>query len=269
MRHLYLITLFAFFSLNCFSQSDSENKIIGEWYYCDLSKFIFSSENIFQLQIDNKLLVEGNYSFVQNDTIRVSVEGNFFMDYIYEYFNDTLVLYTYKSKNGPLKNHIDEIILLTKRNKVKSQSDTLISLYTDKFILPENYSGIVYVNYNQPTGQTQCFDSAENRIIKIPSCGYLKTQFKESPLQYALEKMCFIQNEEYIPFFIDSKIVKMTETQLKQEGFDYESRYVCVFGFNQASREYINHIFDENIQGNVLMFQVDTLKNILENLRKY
>jgi hypothetical protein len=61
----------------------------------------------------------------------------------------------------------------------------------------------------------------------------------------------------------------MTETEKKQAGFDNESRYVCVFGFNQVSRENINHIFVESIQGNVLMFQVDTLKNILENLRKY
>jgi len=269
MRHLYLITLLAFFSLNCFSQPDSESKVIGEWFYYDLSKFTFTSENIFQLHIGNKLLIEGNYSFIHNDTIRVFIEGNFFMDYIYKYFNDTLVLYTYKSKHGPLKNHIDEITLLTKRTKVKSQIDTLISLQTDKFILPESYTGIVYVNYNQTEEQAQICDSVGNRIIKIPSCGYVKTSFKEDPLQYALEKMCFIQNEKCIRFFIDSKIVLMTESELKQAGFDYDSIYVCVFGFNQASRKNINDIFGENIQGNVLMFQVDTFKNILVNLRKY
>jgi len=269
MRRLYLVIFFALFGLNCFSQSENESKILGEWYYYDLSKFTFSRENIFQLQVGNKLLIEGTYSFVHNDTIRVFFENNLFIDYIYTYYNDTLVLYTYKSKYGPLKNHIDEIILLTRRNKVKSLPDTLINLQTDKFVLPVDYTGIVYVSYNQPKGQVQSFDNVKNRIIKIPSCGYTKTSFKEDPLQYALEKMCFIQNEEYIPFFIDSRITKMTESELKQAGFDYESKYVCVFGFNQASRENINDIFGEDIQGNVLMFQVDTLKNILENLRKY
>jgi len=269
MRHLFLILFIFFNCFSSFSQSDTESKVIGDWYGSGETKFLFSSENIFQLHIGNKLFINGKYSFIDSDTIRVFVEDNFFMDYVYVYFNDSLVLYTYKSKSGQLRNHIDEITLLTRINKVSLNNSPSTYSQTDKFVLHDNYVGLVYVSFNQKVEHVQRFDSVGNRIIEIPSCGYIKTSFKEEPLKYALEKMSFIQNEKYIPFFIDSKILNLTDTELKQAGFDREKLYVCVLGFNQSSRKEINGIFGEDIQGNVLMFQVDTLKIILDDFKKY
>lgn len=242
---------------------------MGDWYGAGETKFSFKSENIFQLHIGNKLFINGKYSFIDSDTIRVFMDDNFFMDYVYSYFNDSLVLYTYKSKYGQLRNHIDEITLLTRINKVSLNNSPSTISQTDKFVLHDNYVGLVYVSFNQKCEKSLRVDSVGNRIFEIPSCGYMKTSFKEEPLKYALKKMSFIQNEKYIPFFVDSEIIKLTELELKQAGFDSEKLYVCVLGFNQSSRKEINGIFGEDIQGNVLMFQVDTLKNILEDLKKY
>lgn len=269
MKKLLLIFFHIIFTLAVYCQSDNESKIFGEWYDYSQSKFSFNRENIFQLHFGNKLLINGKYSFIANDTLRVFVEDNFFIDYVYAYFNDTLILYTYKNHNGTLKNHLDEITLLTKRNSVKKPIDTLISLRNDKFILPDNYIGLVYVNFNQFDGQVQNFDNAENRIIRIPDCGYTKTIFKENPLKYALEKMCFIQSETNIPFFIERKIRRMNEKELEEAGYNLESIYVCIEGYNQTSRKYINEIYGQEIQGNVLMFKIDTLKNILSSWKKY
>lgn len=44
-----------------------------------------------------------------------------------------------------------------------------------------------------------------------------------------------------------------------------DSVYVCLYDFNQISREEINSMFGERVDGNVLCFRRDTLKNLLDN----
>lgn len=269
MKITFLILFPFLITFNIYSQFDTESKILGEWVDNGQPKFLFNSENIFQLNLENNLVIEGNYILIEPDTLRVFLEDAFFIDYVYKYFNDSLVLYSFKNHSGPLKEHLDEITLLTRRNNSRQCIDTLISLRNDMFLLPDNFIGKVYVNFDQIDGQTQNFDNEGNRIIKIPESGYVKTIFKEEPLKYALEKMCFIQKETALPYFIESKKRKMNEKEFIEEGYNLESVYVCIEGYNQTSRKIINEVYGQEIKGNVLMFQIDTLKNILNSWKKF
>lgn len=268
MKKISLIFFLIIFSFTVYSQFERKSKIVGEWYDTNLTKFSIDSINNFQMYFGDRLLIDGKYILIANDTLRVFEHDEFFIDYIYAHFNDTLILYTYKNYKGPLKDHLDEITLLTKRNSINKTIDTLISLTYDKFILPDNFIGLVYVNFNQSNGHNQNLDSVGNGIINIPICGYTKTNFKEDPLKYALEKMRFIQGERNIPFFIERKIRHMNKTELKEAGYKLDSVYVCVEGYNQTSRKYIDEIYGQKVQGNVLMFKIDTMKNIIFSWKK-
>ena len=67
---------------------------------------------------------------------------------------------------------------------------------------------------------------------------------------------------ELFPFIIDDT---MEAKDLLT--YNVDSVYVCVYGFNQVGRNVINEVFKETIDGNVLMLEVDTLKNLIPKMK--
>ncbi len=129
------------------------------------------------------------------------------------------------------------------------------------FDLHPGFTGDVYVVYNPAdsayTGET----GMGSRNIGISPAGLARTAFPAPLAAYAFERLEFTCNGHPLPFFLDD----LQDDKYRQHEDLFDSLCVEIYGFNQVDRKIINKIFHETIPGNVLMFQVDTLRNLLRN----
>jgi len=245
--------------------SFNADKFDGEWNFSDTIKLSFFGKNEFRWKVsDNKELdFFGTYSINADfDSILLNTQWGFSIPYKFQFVNNALVLWNEKSNTGATKGHIDEILTFIKNGDDKPLVDT--DLKKDIFKLPSNFIGDVFINYNQKEAGNKSFDSQNNRIIEVSDNGLVKTEFEELILPLAFGLYEFESPSKKYSFFIDD-VVKDSEINK----LNPDSVYVCVYGYNQTSREGIDKLYGEEIHGNVLMLKVDTLSNILKTIEKF
>ena len=76
-----------------------------------------------------------------------------------------------------------------------------------------------------------------------------------------------MEDNRKLPFVLEASITGKKNNELRYENLYPDSVYACIYGFNQLNRDSIDKIFHTKVEGNVFMFRVDTLKNILASHR--
>ena len=261
MLKFRILSLFTFALI---LSSCSKDKFKGEWTYSDKLVLSFSDKNEFKWNaINNNLDLFGKY-FTQpdQDSLVLNTQWDYSMRFKYHFVNNSLVIWNQKANSGELKGQIDEIYTFVKKGQDKPHVLTVSK--KEIFMLPSNFIGYVYINYNQKGSGNNLIAGKNNRKIEVSNDGLVKTEFEESILPLAFGLYEFKSPLQKYPFFIQDLIKDSEITRLKAD-----SIYVCVYGFNQDRREKINKLYGQEINGNVLMFRVDTLKNIMKTLNKY
>jgi len=256
--------LLSLFILALFLSSCSKDKFKGEWTYSDKLVLSFLYKNEFKWKaINNNLDLYGKY-FTQpdQDSLILYTQWDYSMRFKYQFVNNSLVIWNQKANSGKLKGQIDEIYTFTKKGQDKPHVLTVSE--KEIFMLPSNFIGYVYINYNQKGSGNNLIAGKNSRKIEVSINGLIKTEFEESILPLAFGDYEFISPIKKYSFFMQDLIEDSEITSLKAD-----SIYVCVYGYNQESREEINKLYGQEINGNVLMFRVDTLKNIMKTINKY
>jgi hypothetical protein len=267
MKQLLVYFSIILLNISCESSNDV-SFLIGKWKYFDNFTIEFNENKEFKWVYSNGLELNGKFEInYKKNTLILTYENEFESNFTYHFVDNQLIIYQNKDTKGKLKHHIDEIIILKNyetADNLKFYSSTEYG--NDLFILPNDFNGIVYVNYNNPLANNAAFDENNNRVIDIPENGLSKTSFIENPMKYALGQMIFTKkNNSKIPFFIGHMLMGLNRNEITYMGLNYDSTYVCLLGFNQDCRENINNEYSCKISGNVLMFRIDKLKNILES----
>lgn len=252
------------FTLAVFFSSCSENRFNGEWTYSDKVVLRFTENNEYHWEYTkNKINFFGSYDVQpENDALILRTQWDFSIPFKYQFVNNSLILWNEKSNAGETKGHIDEIITFIKQGEGKPQLNN--DIVKETFNLPLNFIGDIFVNYNQKGAGNKLVDNQNNRIIEVSDRGLVKTEFKELILSYAFGVFEFKSPIKRYPFFIQDL---MKDTEINK--LNPDSVYVCVYGYNQTGRKQINKMYGEEINGNVLMLKVDTLKNILKMMEIY
>jgi len=136
--------------------------------------------------------------------------------------------------------------------------------------LPNNYIGYFSVAYDQAGGIQRRYHN-DIRIIEIPDNGFLETQFRETPVDYIEGKMAFVYRDDIL-LERCRKISAIDKVQLHKiaatmiagySGYNLDSVYVVPLGYNQVRRSLIEDGLGKRIDGNIEMFRIDTLKNVI------
>jgi hypothetical protein len=264
IRNMLKIKILYLFTLALFLSSCSKDKFNGDWIYSDKLVLSFLDKNEFKWTTNNsKVDWYGKY-FIQpdQDSLILNTQWDFSIRFKYQFVNNSLVLWNQKANSGDLKGHIDEILTFIKKGQDKQQVRAVSK--KEIFMLPPNFIGFVYINYNQKGSGNNLIDDQNNRKIEVTNDGLVKTEFEESILPLAFGLYEFKSPLRTYSFFIQDLIKDSEMKSLKTD-----SIYVCVYGYNQERREEITKLFGQKINGNVLMFRVDTLKNIMKTIKKY
>lgn len=267
MRILNTIFI-AIISLTPVSTKRNVKKLAGEWTNGNLT-VIINKDNTCKWNAGSALQFEGVIESITDSTIHFSFEGDFDLRFNYAYWKNNLVLWSFKSVEDSLGYHLDEVSVLHKPRgqKMKKPIDPDISI-REVFRLPVNFIGVVYVCYNQ-NGSDNNKQYENTREIGISEDGLSKTEFIEEPVTFGLQNYGFNRDGKDLPFFNHHNVLDKTNEEINKMGFSQDSVYVCLYGYNQTGRRYVNEEFNEEIQGNVLMFSVDTLHNILSRQYRF
>lgn len=138
-----------------------------------------------------------------------------------------------------------------------------------QFLLPEGFTGPIYIAYGQGNGVKAEFDAQGRPLFNIPAGGMLETQLPEDPVAFALGAMQFNYTAEKgggqrtIPLVPTDVIRPVGEAPAAGSGqYHPDSVYVWAMGYNQLGRNNLNHLFGKAVEGNVGMFRVDTLRKL-------
>lgn len=270
MRKLLFYLLAVQFIASC--SSNPEKKLAGRWVCISNNNgliYDFKPNHTLTINFDNLFTLNGTYTLVPNtDSLLVFTQDTQSpIRFTYKFRGSLLFLVAYKN----FQNQIDEVFILSRSGIKVVNTDTSHQKDISTIILPPKYIGAVYINYNQQTGQPKEFGVQGGAIIHVPSNGVLKTQLSANPIGYIEGSFSFrektnglARNVKQLKFFNFNKYTGELDKLINQ-GFNLDSVYVCIYGYNQTSREEINKVFGEPIKDNVLMFRVDTLKNLIHN----
>lgn len=260
------ITLFVIPILFC-CKSNTEKSLVGKWNCISNSNnqcYEFYENKNYAFKVNDYLTVKGNYILTPDSLILYDESNQILARYVLKIMNDQIILINFKKYN-----HIDEVSLLERDGKNISRKAINEEAELTTIILPNDYIGYVYICYNQKSGQEKEFGVKGNPIIRIPADGLLQTKQIENPINYVQGKFQFLNakgssKNKTIPFFFFTENIGQLD-KILDKGFCMDSVYVCIYGYNQTQRENINALFNQKIEGNVLMCRVDTLRKMIVN----
>ena len=270
-KFLLLILLWSLFG-NWNVIPSAQTEIVGKWHSISNNyglRYDFRSDNQYTIcNADSSLFVVGRYEiFPDAGIIKQYIEGDIIPVIIeYKFNEDKLILMYHKA----FKNHISHLTVLKKDDTINVQVEKDSSLICGQHIvLPMKYRGNVFINYNQKDGQEKKYTFDNRPLISIPANGLLQTQFEEDPYYFILGRITFSIIDstalyQDIKFFSFDKYYHNLNELLSQ-GYCMDSVYVCTYGYNRQPRKEINKLFDKTIEGNVMMFRIDTLRNLISN----
>lgn len=235
----------------------------GKWYcvsnFTDIV-YSFYEDDTFNLEIGEILTFTGTYSIEKNkDRIIFYLNGER-ISFSFLLFENDLFLVSFKGDGY----QIDEILHF-KKNVESSHCVVLERNSINSFVMTESNFMDNYVVFNSNSTK----DLNGINTINISKSGFTRVEWKEDPYGYILGRLEFLVKDnsgkkKIVPFFRFNQYVNRLDELLAQ-GYNMDSVYVCLYDFNQISREEINSMFGERVDGNVLCFRRDTLKNLLDN----
>lgn len=260
LRRNIIALIFLMLLCSCINKND-KSTIESKWYNGENSLvYDFFSEDSLRFHIQDGYLIKGSYNILsKNDSLVLflNLSGDT-MAIGMKYNIDSAYLYFYNYKyNG----NIDEIVFLRR--------DTSLAIIPknrkvkQKIIIEDNFIGDAFINYNSTGGVKKAIEDNVNQVY-LPYTGLLKTRCNIDPFELEKNEIVFEKKESKltIPSFCSLKFNDINKVSLL--GYHKDSVCVCIYGFNQMGRSSINkEIFHEKIYGNVLMFRVDTLSNLL------
>lgn len=252
----------------------SNNQLTGVWNLLPDKKsgYEFKGNNEFLLKTDHEILVKGKYTIRTGyDSLYLCTTGptgildSIPMRFIYKIEGNLLYLCDFKNAPG-IKDHIDEVGVYEKMNLVGTRVSKPVkdTTKTQVIVFEGNLIGNYGINYQQQDGE-ESVDSKGRMLVHSSENGLFNTKFKADPFEYIKNNFIFMNKDhKVIPSFIMGHSSK-SQKELLSRGFNNDSVYVCLYGYNQGARDEVNRFFNKQISGQVLMFRVDTLKNFLNN----
>ena len=246
-----------------------EKEIIGKWICisnCNDQTYEFKKDNSYVFRLNEYVTLNGKFKVIPrtDSLILYNEDKQVLFKYNFRINNNRLFLLNYK-----VHHQIDEISLLKRETDTSLIENNKDNKGNTTIILPEDFIGIVYLKYNKKVGVNVVLDENGNPTINVPFNGLQIVKLQEDPFNFVLGKFNFIEkarentNKKLSFFFFNEYIGRLDN--LLTRGYKMDSIYVCIYGFNQTPREELNKVFQKTIEGNVLMFNVDTLKNMVVN----
>ena len=267
MKKFFFLVLAIQLIFSC--KTNLEKEIIGNWECVSNSHnqtYEFKTDHTYVFRLNEFVTLNGKYKIIpeMDSLILYNEDNKLLVDFIYKIMDNKLLLINYKKHH-----HIDEVSLLKRGKDSSSINKGINDSGLTTLLFPKDFRGYVYICYNQELGEEKEFMENGNPILQIPSNGLLKTKLQEDPINFILGKFIFIETNsnrinKKTPFFFFTEYIGSLD-KLLGKGFNMDSVYVCIYGYNQTSREEVNKVFQEPIDGNVLMLRVDTLKNMVVN----
>jgi len=250
----------------------AQNELIGIWHSISNNYgliYEFRSDNQYTIyNTDSSLFVIGRYEiFPDAGIIKQYVGGdNVPIDIEYKFFEGKLILMYHKAFNSQISH-----LTVLKKGETKVSKDEMDPSISSgqQILLPRKYRGNVFISYNQKDGQEKKYTSDGRPLISIPTNGLLQTQFQEEPYDFILGRISFsvydtTESVKNVKSFSFDKYYH-NFNELLGHGYFTDSVYVILYGYNRQTRKEINKLFDKTIEGNVMMFKIDTLKNLIYN----
>ena len=187
MKFLILIPML-FFSCKHYSDDDY---LQGLWKYIDRITLTFEKNKHYEWQSSNNIYFEGTYVLnPENDSITFYTQYDFTLEFKYKIAGDKLILWNNKPEKKGLSNQIDEVLTFeNKRSDLGKLKPFNREVMKDVYMLPADFTGNVYVNYNSVDSSNVDKKDSEVRMIMIPNSGLARTEFKESVISYGLSDL--------------------------------------------------------------------------------
>jgi hypothetical protein len=257
---LLLLFIVSIFIINC--NSYEPNEIIGTWTalnnahdlsYTFTEDTVYIKSNTFEFSCRYRQIKSGEdslFMYFPNDDIPLK--------HTYKLSAGKLLLVSYKDIGN-----IDEVILFTKTEEINKTVN--INNEEIEFTIEIGFVGTAYVNFQG------IIQNSQKQTINVPKTGLIEAEFKENPFSIYSGNLSFVENsnaKNKIPFFHYSAVEKQSAEKLFKT-YNKDSIYVGLYGFNQIGRNEVNKIFGREVKGNVFMFRVDTLKNLLKKPQEF
>lgn len=162
-------------------------------------------------------------------------------------------------KGGRYRDHVAVAIEMVK-NKETQKHTPPITTKPDMFILPEGFTGVFAVAFNQNEGMDATFDETGNRIFEFsdPESFFMKTKAVESNFNIATLNMKILSKDAQGRL---SEIRLVDRYSPQQPGFDITGIWAICYGINRVGRPIIDRIAGEKINGNIAFFEVGQPKS--------
>jgi hypothetical protein len=268
-RVIFFLSFISFIH-GCTPSFSPQHEIIGKWY-CTANNsdpiYEFKPNKYYSISKPNSdFILEGKYE-MDSDSNRITLhyQGSK-MNAAFQMEGDSLILVFYK----PFKGQIDESVILKKvGGKNTLHNINITEINSQQIFLPSQFRGNAYINYDQDQGQKKKYSNDKSPLIFIPYNGFLQTQFEADPFNYIKGNILFSITDSgninhNIKSFRFSEYTSKIDILLDQ-GFNIDSVYVCLYGYNQEGRDVVNKRFNKELEGNILFFKIDTLKNLLHD----
>jgi len=285
MRHTLKNSCLLFLFILLLGCKKEQNPLIGTWIsenYPD-SKFVFRNDMTADLIrrgsnfSENGPILEQdttgqyiehfygplNYQYsIVNDTYNIDFIGSnnqkIYRSYHAMIHNNALLTFNYKTLPG-IENHIDEVgkYLLLGSEKVHHKSKKII------IVIEEGHEGQFHIAYDQKDGVPPVYDDEGNLVLELEG-NILKTQMKADVLVMIYDGFDFklrtcdskqivdindINHQHYRS--LAHQMNKTNDVDIQEKDYSFSG---FSLGFNQIGRDYINHIFREEIEGQVGSF---------------
>ena len=175
----------------------------------------------------------------------------------------------FKNLKG-LKNNISSLACLVKK-KTASINDAIPMNYEhivknrkpDIFILPDNYSGILAIAYDQPDGYTPVSDSLRGKVYQMNETNnfLFKVQPSFDLINYTTNNMKFYyktKTNSLNPLFLYKCSYE------KPDESDTNKNHVFSIGYDRIGKKQLNLITGMKLTSNVLFLKITNEKNYSE-----
>ena len=255
-------------------QNDTaKSKIIGKWTTGQNNMIVeYTADGYYIAKLGGVILYNYQYKAIEKNDCTIIYKrepetGKLKLKKVFKHDGDKLISVGFKSFDF----HIDEVAIYQRHGSIPEKDFNESGYEVTNYYFPDKFRGITFVAYQQPLGVKLEYGVNGERILRINNSRLSETQFKETPFSFARNKFNFYYYSNGLPIrelpfvtkheFSKLRYGKEKEKHLRKYALD--SVYVYVMGYNQAPREYINKIVGKELEGNIEVFKVDTLKNLL------
>ncbi|TVQ14937.1 MAG: hypothetical protein EA361_06850, partial [Bacteroidetes bacterium] len=140
------------------------------------------------------------------------------------------------------------------------------------FVIPDGFTGSAWIAMNQPEGEPYTISEEGLPVIELPPSGLLKSRVPIMAEALAKREFSFYYHAESdsqpIPP-VHYKCVELfrsegfSEEEIQSHGYDLDQVYVLYYRYDVPGGDKISEMFGKRIEGQVLHFQIDTLRDMI------